>query len=205
MIVPLSVTSKRTGRHVAVLTPKEKDAIWINLNETYRMRMDLLLYTGMRIAEAHFFSKHTDWFRKENGAIFLPAIEGLGKKKCKTARRTIVLSNNGIKAVEEFISHGIKFPTHTRKGTEYISYQNMEEALVLAARKAGFDTSYITTKLCRKTIISWMLVVFKDQIPQINRFAGHDVQTMSDHYIAEGWIKDDKKDMVEELKGWGEI
>jgi len=205
MIIPLSVVSKKTGRHVAVLTPKENKMIWNELNAIYRMRVDLLLYTGMRIVEAKYFSEHPEWFRKENRAIFLPSVEGLGKKKCTVSRRTIMLCDKGVNAVEEFLSHDVGFPMHTRDGVKHISYQNMEEAITLAATKAGFDTSYITTKMYRKSIISWMLAIYKDQVSQINTFAGHDVKTMSDHYIAVGWTKPDKQDMVEELKGWNEI
>ena len=193
MIVPLSVTSK-TGKKVAVLTPKEKNLIWNELNATYQIRGDLLLYTSMRIAEAQHFAKHPEYFRKENCAIFLPTVPGLGKLRCLTKQRTVTLSDKGVKAVEEFFSHKVGFA----------AYQNMEQAFILAAKKADFDTSFITTKMLRKTGVSWHLVAYPNQQSQISRMAGHDVNTMNKYYLADGFRKEDKKDMLEELKGWGE-
>jgi integrase len=190
MIVPLSVTSK-TGKKVAVLTPM----IWEHLSPTYKMRGDLLLYTGMRIVEAFQFAKHPDYFRKENEAIFLPIVPGIGKARCTILQRTILLPERGIVAVEEFFKHKVGFA----------AYQNMEAAFVLAAAKADFDTSFITTKMFRKTMVSWLMTVYPDRQSQISRCAGHDIKTMNKHYLADGWRKEDKKDMVEELKGWGGI
>lgn len=194
MIVPLSVTSK-TGKKTAVLTPKEKNLIWEQLSPTYRIRGDLLLYTSMRIAEARYFSTHQELFRKENCAIFLPIVPGLGKERCTMKQRTITLSNNGVRAVEEFFDHKVGFA----------AYQNMESAFILAAGKADFDTSFITTKMLRKTGVSWHMAAFPNQQSQIARMAGHDIKTMNTHYLADGFRKEDKKDMADELKGWGEV
>jgi integrase len=194
MIVPLSVTSK-TGKKTAVLTPKEKNLIWEQLSPAYRIRGDLLLYTSMRIAEARHFAKHPEFFRKENCAIFLPIVPGLGKARCTMKQRTITLSNNGVKAVEEFFDHKVGFA----------AYQNMESAFILAAKKADFDTSFITTKMLRKTGVSWHMAVFPNQQTQISRMAGHNIKTMNEHYLADGFRKEDKKDIADELKGWGEV
>ena len=194
MIVPLSVTSD-SGKRVAVLTPREKNLIWEKLSPVYRMRGNLLLYTSMRIREAQHFVSHPDYFRKENAAIFLPIVPGIGKARCTIKQRTITLSNNGIKSVEEFFEHKVGLA----------AYQNMEDAFVLAARKADFDTALITTKMLRKTGVSWHMAAFPNQQSQISRMAGHDIKTMNKHYLADGWRKEDKKDMADELKGWGEV
>lgn len=194
MIVPLSVTSE-TGKRVAVLTPKEKNLIWDKLSPVYRIRGNFLLYTAMRIREAMHTSNHPEYFRKENCAIFLPIVPGMGKARCTIKQRTITLSDNGVKAVEEFFNHKVGFA----------AYQNMEAAFILAAKKADFDTSLITTKMLRKTGVSWHLAAYPNQQSQISRMAGHDIKTMNKHYLADGWRKEDKKDMAEELKGWGEI
>ena len=194
MIVPLSVTSD-SGKRVAVLTPREKNLIWEHLSPVYRIRGNLLLYTSMRIREAQHFVSHPDYFRKENAAIFLPIVPGIGKKRCTIKQRTITLSDNGIKSVEEFFEHKVGLA----------AYQNMEQAFILAAKKADFDTSLITTKMLRKTGVSWHMAVFPNQQSQISRMAGHDIKTMNKHYLVDGWRKEDKKDMGDELKGWGEV
>jgi len=194
MIVPLSVTSK-TGKRVAVLTPQEKNMIWEYLSPVYRMRGNLLLYSSMRIVEAFHFADHPEYFREDNCAIFLPRVPGLGKLHCKIKQRVVTLSDNGVLAVKEFFKHKVGFA----------AYQNMEDAFVLAAEKAGFDTSLITTKMLRKTGVSWHLAAFPNQVLQISRMAGHDMNTMNIHYLADGWRKEDKKDMAEELLGWGRV
>lgn len=194
MIVPLSVTSE-TGKRVAVLTPKEKNLIWEKLSPVYRIRGNLLLYTSMRISEAYHFTKHPEYFKRENCAIFLPIVPGLGKKRCVLKQRAITLSNNGVAAVEEFFAHKVGLA----------AYQNMEAAFILAAKKADFDTSLITTKGLRKTGISWHMVAYPNQQSQIARMAGHDINTMNKHYLQDGWRKEDRKDMIEELRGWGEL
>jgi integrase len=191
MIVPLSVTSQSGKSVVAVLTPREKNLIWEKLSTVYRIRGNVLLYTGMRIVEAKNFALHPEYFRKENRAIFLPTVPGIGKEKCTIKQRTIILSDNGIKAVEEFFDHKVGFA----------AYQNMEDAFVLAAGKADFDTKFITTKCLRKSIVSWMLAIFPDRQSQISRCIGHDIYTMNNYYLASGFRPTDKKDMIEELKG----
>lgn len=191
MIVPLSVTSQSGKSAKAVLTPKEKNLIWEYLSPVYRIRGNFLLYTATRIVEAKYIAEHPEHFRKENRAIFLPHVPGMGKKKCTINRRTIILSDNGINAVEEFFNHKVGFA----------AYQNMEDAFVLAAKKADFDISLISTKCLRTTFVSWMMAVFPNQQSQISRCVGHDIYTMNDYYLATGFRPNDKKDMVEELKG----
>lgn len=194
MIVPLSVTSA-SGKKVAVLSPAEKNLIWDKLSPVYRMRGDFLLYTSMRISESIYVSKHPECFRKDNAAIFLPIVPNKGKARCLMKQRVVTLTTNGVNAAEEFFKHKVGFA----------SYQNMEAAFILAAEKAGFDASFITTKMLRKTGVSWHLAAYPNQTLQISRMAGHDLNTMTKHYLADGWRKEDRKDIIAELAGWGEI
>jgi len=194
MIVPLDKTTKSKKSKVAVLSPNQCTQIRSKLNPVYKIRWDLLLYTAMRIVEAKLFGEHPEYFRKENGAIFLKPVEGIGKKRCTIKERAIMLSPSGVKAVENFIEHKIGFA----------AYQNMEDAIVLAAEKADFDTTTITTKMLRKTMISWLMTVYPEREAQISHFAGHDVDTMRGYYLTYGWRKEDIKDMRDVLIGWGE-
>jgi integrase len=195
MIIPLSVTEKKSGEKIAVLSPKEWYLIRDELNLEYQIRGDFFLYTGMRIAESYHVAEHPEYFRKENAAIFLPHVDGLGKKRCTVKQRVITLNAKGVAAVEEFFS----------KKVGLAAYQNMGAAFKLAAKKADFDTSLIKTKMFRKTIISWLMTVYPNQQSQISRFAGHDAHTMDNYYLASGWRKEDKQAMAAELAGWGEI
>ena len=194
MIIPLKKSSRSKKSEVAVLTPIQAKNIRDKLNPVYQIRWDILLHTAMRIVEAKHFGEHPEYFRKENGAIFLKPIESIGKKRCTIKERAIMLSPNGVKAVEEFLEHKVGFA----------AYQNMEEALVLASEKADFETKSITTKMLRKTMISWLMTVYPEREAQISHFAGHDVNTMRGYYLTYGWRKEDIKDMRDTLIGWGE-
>ena len=125
MIVPLYVSSE--NRKVAVLTPREVRILEEYMNADYKIRTRFLLHTAMRIAEAKYVDLNRNAFRKENGAIFLPKVKGLGKKKCTISNRTVLLSHVGVSAVEDFFDKNVHLP----------SYQAMEQALKLAAKTWG--------------------------------------------------------------------
>jgi len=192
MIVPLSVGV--VGREVAVLSPAEKNLIYKELNDTYKLRTDFLLYTAVRIAEGYYLSEHPDCYRKSNNAIFLPQVKGLGKDRCTLKRRTVLLSEKGVAAVDAFYEKKIQFPT----------YQSMEPVFKRAASDAGFDKRYITTKALRKTMISWLMACYPEREISIAMSSGHTPQTMYGYYMQQGWRKEDIRDMREEVKGWGD-
>jgi integrase len=192
MIVPLFVSSE-TGKKTAVLTPREKNLLYGHLKTDYRIRFDFLLYTHVRIAEGYWLVDHPECFRKENGAIFLPNVEEIGKKRCTIKNRTIMLTPTGVEAVEKFFKEKVGLPR----------YQSMEEVLKRAGRDADFDVSYLVPKMWRKIWISWAMACFPDRMSQIQHSAGHNYATMQGHYITYGFRKDDKKDMEMETKDWG--
>ena len=148
----------------------------------------------MRISEVYHFAKHPEYYREANAAIFLPRVDGLGKKRCTIKNRAVMLSPAGKKAVEEFLAKKIKLT----------AYQNMETVLKRAGRDADFDIKYITTKMLRKTMISWLMAVYPERQAQIAHYAGHDYATMQGHYLTYGFRKEDIKDMREATLGWGE-
>ena len=192
MIVPLSVDTKK--RKVAVITPREWFLIREKLNKKYQIRGDYLLNTAMRISEATYVGNHPKCFREENGAIFLPKVDGMGKEKCTIKNRQIMLSEYGITSVKTFFVEKVGL----------LPYQNLEAVFKRAARDADFDTKYITTKMLRKTMISWLMAIYPDRQEQIAFSAGHDFNTMRLHYLTYGWGKENLKDMRDYVKGWGE-
>jgi len=192
MIVPLSVGIG--DRVVAVLSPAEKNLIYKELNNVYKCRANFLLHTAVRIAEGYYLSKHQECYRQENHAIFIPQVKGMGKDRCTLKRRTVLLSQRGVDAVELFYEEKVHLPT----------YQSMEPVFKRAAVDAGFDKNYITTKMFRKTMISWLMACFPERLMSISLSAGHTPQTMHGHYMQQGWRKEDVRDMRDELRGWGE-
>jgi integrase len=193
MIVPLFKSSGDL-RNVAVLTPNQWHLIESYLNTDNKIRGNFLLYTAMRIAEARYVSEHPECFRETHAAIFLPRVKGLGKLKSKQKDRTILLSTKGVKAVKDLLENKIKFP----------SYQAMEGAFKRAAKEADVDTQYITSKMFRKTYLSWLMAITSEKQVNIALSVGHDTRTMSLHYLQAGFRKEDLKDMKEEIAGWGE-
>lgn len=192
MIVPLFVGSGK--RVVGVLTPREKNLLFEQLNPDYKILAEFLLQTAMRITECKYVYLMPTAFREENAAIFLPNVGEYGKARCTIKNRAVMLSPKGVDAVKNFLGSKIYFPT----------YQSMEEAFKRAAMNADFDTKYITTKMLRKTMISWLMACYPERISQIQHSAGHNYATMQSHYVTYGWRKEDVKDMREETRGWGE-
>lgn len=192
MITPLYLGSGK--RFVGVLAPREKNLIWEYLNADYKIRFDFLLYSYVRIAEGYHFLTHPDYYRKDNHHIFFPNVEEIGKKRCTIKNRAVALSSKGMDAVDLFI----------QKRVGLTAYQNMEAALKRAAFDADFDLKYITTKMLRKTYISWLMATMPEKQMQISFSAGHDYSTMRKHYLTFGWKKTDIEDMRDEVKGWGE-
>lgn len=198
MIVPITKQVGKEGKTwVAILTPNQWHLIESHLNADYKIRGNFLLHTAMRIAEAIYVSRHPECFRKENGAIYLPQVTGVekfGKLRAKQKSRTILLSPKGIKAVQELFDNGVKFP----------SYQAMEGSFKRAAKEADIDERFISTKMFRKTYISWLMVCDPSKQMSIAKSAGHDFDTMQNHYVEFAFRKEDIKEMREEIAGWGE-
>jgi hypothetical protein len=191
MIVPL------TKNNVAVLTPQQWHILENNLNGDYKIRGDFLLQTAMRISEAYYVSRHLECFKEDHGAIFLPHVNGdeqFGKKRCKQKERAVLLSPNGIAATKLFVNKMVGLP----------SYQAMDPVFKRAAKEADFDIRFITTKMLRKTFISWLINTNPELKGKIAASAGHTTETMDGYYLAYGFKKEDVRDMREEIKGWGE-
>lgn len=192
MLKPLLVSTENGS--TAVLTPREWMLLKEKLNTDYKIRGEYLLQTAMRINEAHYVAGRSECYRKENMAIFLPRIDGMGKKKCLQKSRAVLLSPSGATAVESLFEHHVTLP----------SYQAMEPAFKRAAKEANIDPSCVTTKMFRKTMISWLMVCYPEKQAQIAHSAGHNYETMLGHYLMYGFTKEDQRDMKEKTKGWGE-
>jgi len=191
MLIPL------TKNNVAVLTPQQLHLLQSCLNSDYKIRTEFLLQTSMRISEAYYVSSHPECFREDHGAIFLPRVKGdesFGKARCKHKERAVLLSPKGIAAAKVFFEMGVGLPT----------YQAMEEVMKRAAKDADIDPRTITTKMLRKTFISWVINSHPELRAMIASSAGHTTDIMDAYYITYGFRKEDKKDMIDETAKWGE-
>ena len=73
-----------------------------------------------------------------------------------------------------------------------------------AAKDADFDIRSITTKMLRKTFLTWLMSCYPERQGMIASSAGHTNDTMQSHYITFGFKKEDVNEMRSEIFKWGE-
>lgn len=186
-----------------VLYPSEYRAIRSHLSFRNQLRLDGLLFSGMRGVEFERFLDHPDWYKPSRRAIDLPKGSVL-KRKAKQAERTVLLSNAGVQAIETLISYRRQNPDDLQP----ISRQAWTETLSLAARKAVAEgrltsTEGIAPKMCRKTWSSWLLATHSHREGSISLSMGHDVRTMLHHYAGLGWPSEAREQIKQFTAGWG--
>ncbi|MCE5338567.1 MAG: hypothetical protein LLF90_07785 [Methanomicrobiaceae archaeon] len=186
-----------------ILYPSEYRAIRSQLSFKDQLRLDGLLFSGMRGVEFERFLENTTWYKPSRRAIDLPKGSNL-KKKAKQAERTVLLSNAGVQAVETLLSYRRQNPDDLRP----ISRQAWSETLLRAAGKAKDEgqiasTAGIAPKMCRKTWSSWLLATHSHREGSISLSMGHDIRTMLRHYAGLGWPADAREQIRQYTAGWG--
>lgn len=180
-----------------ILVPSQFRALREELNPEYRMIVDGLIHTGARIVEFWAIVKHPEWFHAGRRIIDLPKIGAAKKDQMKYTDRTIKLTVNGVYAMQNIYTNGIK----------YKSRSAVNQALKRAAAKAGILPDGINEKGFRKILISWLVEIRKDKgidSLDITSSMGHTEDTMMEHYLGMGFTKVEHDDMFEFLKGWGD-
>lgn len=190
-----------------ILTPAEWYLLREHLPITYTVICDVLLNTGMRVEEFWEFAAHTfidprngnqhinNWFSASRRCIDLPEC-AIGKSRCTIKQRTILLSPDGVRAVETLISMG--------SSIKYTDRSNMRKMLIKSAVAAGLDPQGITNKMFRKTLVSWLMATIPEKDAYILYSVGHSQETQHRHYLSMGFVKRDVEDMRKFLHGWGE-
>lgn len=191
MIIPFVKTYK--SRVTAILSPREKDLFFEQLNTEYQIRFEFLYQSAMRLREAKYFAEHPEIYRRDHALIALPHVPGMGKDQSTIKSRHILLSEKGIAAVDEFISKKIQIPR----------YQSMEGVCRRAARDGDFKPDGIVPKMFRKMGISHQMTCFQNDQAKIAMSAGHTQGVQVEHYLIYGWKKEDVVMMNADWKGWG--
>lgn len=186
-----------------ILYPSEYRAIRSNLAFKHQLRLDGLLFSGMREVEFERFLDAPEWYKPSRRAIDLPRGSNL-KKKAKQAERTVLLSNAGVQAIETLISYRKQNPEDLRP----ISRQSWSETLLRAATKAQdeehlADLKGIAPKMTRKTWSSWLLATHSHREGSVSLSMGHDIRTMLRHYAGLGWPQDARQEIKQYTAGWG--
>ena len=154
--------------------------------QRYQIICDVMLYTGMRIVEIQAMQKN--WFRPARRVIVIPK-SAIKKKKCLFTERTVMLSLSGCDAVERYFAANIEWPTNKA---------GFRSALIRYAIKAGISPIGITTKMFRKTAVSWLMACYHEKELYISASMGHDIPTMRKHYLSLGWERIE----VEKMRGY---
>lgn len=159
--------------------------------ERYQIVCDMLMHTGMRIVEAKELKP--EWYRPARRVIVIPK-SAIRKKKCLYTERTVMLSLPGCDAVDRYLKSGLAWPTNK---------SGFRAALIRYAIKAGISPTGITTKMFRKTIVSWLMACYPERALYVAASMGHDIPTLQKHYLGLGWERAEVEKMREYLKEWG--
>lgn len=180
-------------KNTRILTPYLYSLLRSELNDTYKAICDALLHTGMRVEEIWEFLDHPDWFDPKRKCIDMPP-GSIKKIKSLHKDRTVVLTDRGCKAIEYIL----------QMKPAKIQRQDMWITLRSAAERSGIGKQGITSKMFRKSAISWLAVCYPDKLFKIASSAGHTLDIMRLHYSNLQFEARDLQEMKEFLKGWGE-
>ena len=180
-----------------ILTPKEYQHLrnQLDSNIGYQLITDVLLHTGLRVVEFWALVDHPHWYHSSARVIDLPKEGSAKKARCTITERTVRLTEGGCKALDALFACDIKFRERDAMGN----------ALKRAGVKAGFGTKGISPKMFRKMLISWLVEARKEldiDTMDIAASAGHQMETLKNHYLGIGFSKEDHEDIVEFLRGW---
>jgi len=187
-----------------ILTPD----LWYRMREhlgtNYQLICDFLLNTGMRVEEFWEFTTHTyqddesryanHWFSASRMCIDIPEC-AIGKARCTIKQRTVLLSPEGVRAVETLIA--------ANGSIKHIDRSNFRKVLIEAAANAGISKEGIKPKMFRKILVSWLVATSPEKDKYILYSIGHSQEIQHRHYLAMGFTRKDVDDMRKFLSGWG--
>lgn len=189
----ISKEDKDTIEQLSVIgTPEAKKKIY--KIQRYQIVCDMLLHTGLRAVEA--MSLERSWYRPSRRCIEVP--KGACKKiKCLFTERTVMLSLAGCDAVEKYLDY-------LDMGFHMMKRVTMRDTLRRYATTAGIGTDGITTKMFRKTIVSWLVACFPEKSNYIIVSMGHHQDVLVKHYLGIAFTREEMTiARTRYLEGWG--
>jgi len=176
--------------NVRVLRPSEAKALIDAVpKDDQKLKLEALLYTGMRYIEVHRLWENPNWFKKDNIHLTKEAIK---KKKIKIKERYVHLNTIGKRVVQAFLKVDNNLP----------DYKTWTENLQRWAELAGISPKRLGPKSMRKTWECWLVHYYPTMTPQIFLSQGHDTLTALHHYVNLPFNKEDKESMGEFVGGW---
>ena len=81
---------------------------------------------------------------------------------------------------------------------------SMRDTLRRYAETSGIGSEGITSKMFRKTLVSWLVACFEERYLSIAASMGHDVDTIQKHYLGLAFPAEEKEKMkTKYLVSWG--
>lgn len=181
-----------------VLTPHEVGSIRRVIGKpSNRAFFDFMLYTGIRLSEARQLADCPILFDERRQCIIITS----GKVKASQKTRNVILCDNAVSAVKEFLKIQ-KIPGHsTSWQMNLIRWCRAAHITPLPGRK-GYNVYGITVRTTRKTWESWLLTTYPDRITHIALSQGHTETTSLRHYLNISFTEEERKQIAEECLGW---
>ena len=187
----------RNGSRILTPTEYRKFREALDPNCGYRIILDAMVNTGLRVKEFWYVAKHPECYHASARVIDLPKAGAAKKPKAKTTDRTIRLTEKGCKALETLYNSGVVFRDRT----------SMRDAFIRAGIKCGLGSDGINPKMCRKWLVSWLFECRKDlgiDSADITANMGHGEDVMIQNYLGI-FSQEDHSDILAFLKGWGGV
>jgi len=196
------MTSALISNGSRVLTPGEADLIrGVISKPSNRALFDLMLYTGLRLEEVRQLVEHPDIFDEERRCLLIRS------RKVKATQRTrnVFLSDRGMDAVRAFLQ-APKMPSSSSAWQmNLIRWSKAAGLSSLSDRSGEGGNEYgITVRTSRKTWESWLVTACPNRAVEIAMSQGHTESVSIRHYLNCSFTKDEKADIQNEVRGWGE-
>lgn len=153
-----------------------------------QVRLDALLFTGLRYVEAQRLQRHPQWFDGE--FIHLPRL-AQRKVKAKQRERWVRLNPQGRQTLLFFF-----------KAPPLPSWKAWTLNLKRWAERVGLNPVGLSPKTTRKTWESWLVTYYPQHIVQIFLSQGHTELTSLEHYLNLPFTEVDKLEMRKWVEGW---
>jgi integrase len=161
-----------------------------------------MLFTGMRATEFTDFINVSRgaWYSRARRIIDIPA-SSVRKAKIVVRRRSVILSNAGVRAMEDIIDQ----IANEKKYDPFFmpTRQSWNDTLLYTAKKAGMKAPELfIPKLTRKTWESWLVTSYPLATASIMVSMGHSTTVSIQHYLGLGFSKEEKEQIKRYTEGW---
>lgn len=173
---------------VRILRPSEYARLWEGAETTRnKVRLDTLLYTGMRYVEVKRLHENPSWF--DGHSLHLPP-SAMFKAMRRMLDRWVNLNERGRGILPLFL-----------KDKNLPGYSSFGQSIEQWARNAGLDPIGLGPKSLRKTWESWLVFMYPSRSNEIALSQGHDALTQLRYYLNMPFLESDKTAMRPYVEG----